>query len=76
MHCGSLTWLLAEGLRSLPHERLWRATEDVFRLGQLASPGVSNGRESKMEAVASFMTSEVTHGHFYSILLGTQLSSI
>ena len=68
--------VVGRSLSSMSREHLCGATENVVKFWQLASPRVSNGRESKMEAVASFMTSEVTHGHFCNILLVTYTAQL
>ena len=45
-----------EGLSSLPHKHPYRATVKVLAFQHLASPTVSNQKESKMEAMMSFLT--------------------
>lgn len=45
-----------EGLSSLPHKRPCRASVKVLAFQHLASPRVSNQKESKMEAMMSFLT--------------------
>ena len=45
-----------EGLSSLPHKHPYRATVKVLAFQPLASPRVSNQKESKMEAKMSFLT--------------------